>query len=357
MPRSQLAVLLRYEGVIEMHTLSILEPGKLVMEDLPRPQLTEGHAIVKMDMCGICGSDVTAYRGTNPTMKYPIHGLGHEGVGTIVEIGENEKGLKVGDRVALEPYVPCNRCHMCAVGRFNNCADIRVCGVHKDGMMTEYFSHPVQLIYKLPDELDFERAALVEPLTIGLHGATRARVSRGEHVVIFGAGTIGLMASFACRSYGAVPILVDMVQERLDFAKNELGTPYVFNSARDGDLVKYLKDATNGKLPEAMIECTGAAPVLAEMHNYVCHGARIALVGWPHGLVTVNQTRIMQKELDICPSRNSCAKFPEAIKLINGRTLPIEKLITKTIELEQVELTIKDMIEHPGDYLKVVVKI
>ena len=202
-----------------MRTLSIFEPGKLVMEDLPRPVLTEGNAIVKMEMCGICGSDVTAFSGKNPTMRYPIHGMGHEGVGVVVEVGENDQGLKVGDRVALEPYVPDFTCHMCKVGRFNNCANLHVCGVHKDGMMTEYFSHPIRLCYKLPDELDFLRAALVEPLTIGLHGATRARVTAGDKVVVFGAGTIGLMAAFACLSYGAEPFLVDVVQERLDFAR------------------------------------------------------------------------------------------------------------------------------------------
>ena len=93
------------------------------------------------------------------------------------------------------------------------------------------------------------------------------------------------------------------------------------------------------------------------MHNYVCHGARIALIGWPHGLVTVNQTRLMQKEIDVCPSRNSCGKFPEAIKLMDEGVLPIDKLITKNIKLEDTEATIKDMMENPGDYLKVIIDI
>lgn len=339
-----------------MRTLSIFAPGNLVMEDLPRPQLTPGNAIVRIEMCGICGSDVTAYSGRNPTMRYPIHGLGHEGVGVIEEIGVNDRGLKVGDRVALEPYVPDFTCHMCRIGRFNNCADLHVCGVHKDGMMTEYFSHPIRLLYKLPDELDFLRAALVEPLTIGLHGATRARVTAGDKVVVFGAGTIGLMAAFGCLSYGATPILVDMVQERLDFARDQLGMPHVFNS-RDGGVVEYLKEVTDGTMCQAMIDCTGAAPVLANMHDYVWHGGRIALVGWPHGPVTVNQTRLMQKEIDVCPCRNSCGKFPEAIRLIQADQLPIKKLITKTIRLEETESTIRDMMEHPGNYLKVVIKI
>ena len=339
-----------------MRMLSIFEPGSLQMEDAAYPRLTPGNAIVKMEMCGICGSDVTAYTGKNPTMRYPIHGLGHEGVGVIVEIGENDKGLQVGDRVALEPYVPDFTCHMCQVGRFNNCAHLNVCGVHKDGMMAEYFAHPVALLYKLPEDMPWERAALVEPLTIGMHGATRAGVTAGDRVVIFGAGTIGLMAALACMSYGATPIMVDMVQPRLDFAKNELGVPYICNS-RETDVEEFLLEVTGGKRPEAMIDCTGAKPVLENMHNYVCHGGRIALVGWPHGPVSYNQTRLMQKEIDVCPSRNSVAKFPEAIALIHKGELPVHKLLTKVISLDEVEQTIQDMMVHPGDYLKVVTKI
>jgi 2-desacetyl-2-hydroxyethyl bacteriochlorophyllide A dehydrogenase len=338
-----------------MKALTIQEPGKLIMEEIAEPVLTQGFAKVKMETCGICGSDVTAYGGKNPTMKYPIQGIGHEGIGTIIEIGENEKGLKAGDRVALEPYVPDFTCHMCKVGRYNNCVDLHVRGVHTDGMMVEYICHPIQLVHKLPEDLDLIKAACVEPLTIGLHGATRARVTEGEKVVIFGAGTIGLMAAFACISYGATPIIVDVIQPRLDFAK-EVGIPYTFNS-KDGGIVEFLLEVTGGKLPEAMIDCTGAPAILAEMHNYVCYGGRISLVGWPKGPVTINTIRCMQKEIDICPSRNSANKFPESIHLIYSGKVPVEKMITKTIELKDTENVIRDMIENPGDYLKVVVKI
>lgn len=339
-----------------MKVLSILGPRSLIMEDLPVPELTSGNAIVKMEMCGICGSDLTAYAGKNPTMKYPVHGIGHEGVGVITEIGVNDKNLKPGDRVALEPYVPDFTCHMCKAGRYNNCTDIHVCGVHKNGMMAEYFSHPISLIHKLPDSLDMTRAALVEPLTIGLHGATRVKASKGEKVVIIGAGTIGLMAAFACRSYGAVPILIDVVQERLDFAQNQLGMPHTFNS-RNGGVVPFLKALTGGKMPEAMIDCTGVPAILAEMHDYVCYGGRIALVGWPHAPVTINTIRCMQKELDIYTSRNSCGKFPEAIWIMTEAKLPVDRLITKVIDFQDCEATFIDMMEKPGEYLKVIAAI
>ncbi|MEG0962132.1 MAG: alcohol dehydrogenase catalytic domain-containing protein [Lachnospiraceae bacterium] len=338
-----------------MKVLCLPKPGKIEMNEFPVPKAGAGQAVIKMEMCGICGSDVTAYKGVNPTMKYPVNGLGHEGVGIIAEIGENDKGLKVGDRVALEPYVPCNKCHMCAVKRFNNCADIRVCGVHKDGMMAEYFEHPIQLLYQLPQDMTFEHAALVEPFTIGLHAATRARVSKGEKVVIFGAGVIGMMAAFACINYGAEPILVDIIQERLNYAK-ENGVPYIFNS-KEGSIVEYLKEVTDGKMPEGMIDCTGAPIIMENMHDYVCHGGRIALVGWPHNPVAINTVRLMQKEIDICPSRNSNAKFPEAIKLIHENKIPTDAFITKKISLNQVEDTILDMIQRPSEYLKVIVEI
>ena len=338
-----------------MKILCIQEPEKLELKEMEKPTLVPGQAGVKIELCGICGSDVTAYRGVNPPIPYPIEGLGHEGVGIIEAIGENDKGLKVGDRVALEPYVPCNQCHMCAEGRFNNCADIHVCGVHKDGMMAEYFLHPIQLLYKLPDDLSFRHGALVEPFTIGLHAATRARVKKEEHVVIFGAGVIGLMAAFASINYGATPILIDVLDERLNYAK-ELGISYVFNS-KSGKIEDYLREVTSGKLPEAMIDCTGAPVVLEQMHEYVCHGGRIALVGWPHNPVAINTVRLMQKEIDICPSRNSNGKFPEAIQLIHNNKIPAEAFITKMVHLNQVEEVILDMIEKPCDYLKVIVRV
>ena len=235
-----------------MKVVSMPQKKEIVIKDLPRPVLESGMAVVKMELCGICGSDLTAYLGTNPTNVYPIDGIGHEGVGTIEEIGDNDRGLKAGDRVALEPYVPCNDCHMCRVKRYNTCENLRVCGVHKDGMMAEYFLHPISLLHKLPETLDFYKASLVEPLTIGLHALTRSKVKEGEFCVIFGAGTIGLLASFGCMGYGATPILVDVLQKRLDRAR-ELGIKNTFNSTAGKKIEDYLPEVCGGALPDMML--------------------------------------------------------------------------------------------------------
>ncbi len=338
-----------------MKVLCVEKPKSILIKDIDKPTLIDNHAIIKMKSCGICGSDITAYLGSNPTMTYPMIGLGHEGCGIVEDIGENDKGIKIGDKVVLEPYVSCGQCHMCKEGRYNNCVDIRVCGVHKSGMMSEYFLHPINFIHKIPDSIDFARATTIEPLAIALHGTSRAKVKSSDYCVIFGAGIIGLYCAFACLEKGATPILIDVLDKRLDRAKS-LGIEYVFNSS-NGDIVEYLKKVTNDKLPEAMIDCSGNHSVLQQMHNYVCHGATIALVGWAHDCVSINTIMLTRKEIDVCPSRNSSNKFEQSIKMIEEMKLPFDKTITKVINLDDVQSVIEDMIDNPSDYMKVVVSI
>lgn len=336
-----------------MKMLQMLQPKDLQICDVETPQLEAGKALVKIHYCGICGSDLTAYTGKNPTVRYPINAIGHEGVGVILEIGKNDRGLRKGDLVALEPYIPCLKCHSCAEERYNNCVDIRVAGVHTGGVMAETVSFPIHLLHKLPEHMDMLKAALIEPLTIGLHAAARAKVKKGEHCVIIGAGPIGILAALGVKAKGAFPILVDIVEERLQLVR-DCGIK-TCNSAKT-DVFAYLKELT-GTLPSAMLECTGAAPILKTMHDYVRHGGRIALVGWPKGEVIVNTVRCIQKELDIYPSRNSNKQFPQAIEMIANGHIPCEKLITKVIGIDEVQETILDMIAHPENYMKVVVKL
>lgn len=337
-----------------MRILEMPAPKQIVLRDVPQMENRPGCAKIRMEYCGICGSDLTAYKGENPTVKYPVAGIGHEGVGVIEEVGDNPKGLRPGDRVVMEPYIPCRKCHMCAVERFNNCTDIRVSGVHTRGMMSETVIFPTHLLHRVPDGLDPLDAALTEPLTIGLHAASRIGVAEGEYCVITGAGPIGLLAALGVKSRGAKPILVDVVEDRLRFAQ-ECGITHTFNSGK-GDISVRLKEIA-GDMPSAMLDCTGSPVVLATMHDYVRHGGRIALVGWPKGPVTVNTVRCIQKELDIHPSRNSNKQFPAALSLIASGAVPTRKIITKVIEMKETEAVMLDMMAHPGNYMKVVVKL
>lgn len=335
-----------------MKIINIPQPMKIEVADMPRPELKDGYAVVKIEYCGICGGDPNAFKGGNPTVRYPIVGLGHEGVGYIEEIGENDRGLKVGDKVTLEPYIPCHHCPQCAKGHFNNCEHIHVCGVHTTGMMCEHFRHPLELIHKVADDLPLQEAVLVEPFTIGLHAATRVGVEKGDVCLVFGAGVIGLMSAFAIRHYGAEPVIVDVVQERLDAAK-EMG--FAVCNSKTQDLQAYMQKRTDGHMADVIIECTGSPFVLKDLHLYCAYGARVALVGWPKKPVELNTIKCMQREVTIYTSRNSNRKFPEAIELIQNHFLPAEKIVTNVIRPEQVEETMNDILEHPQNYLKVIV--
>ena len=330
----------------------------MAVSDVKLPELHPGSVMVKMKACGICGSDLTAYQGTNKTVRYPVHGIGHEGVGVVEDMGnldEKKADFAVGDRVVLEPYIPCGECHSCKKGHYNNCLNLKVAGVHTDGMMAEFCSYPADRVYRLPDSVNDYRAALIEPLSIALHGIDRAGVKAGEYCLITGAGPIGLLAAFGVLSRGGIPILTDILEKRLAFAK-EKGIPHVFHN-KNGGLKDYLTEVTGGKLPECMVECTGSEWILKNMHEYVCHGGNIALVGWAKEPVSVNTIRCMQKELNLFPSRNSSGNFPEAIQLICEGRIPVDDMTTRIIPMEEVEAVIRDMINRPQDYLKVVVDI
>lgn len=337
-----------------MKSVNLYNPKELKIEEEKEPALEEGTAIVKIEYCGICGSDLSAYQGLNPTVRYPIIGLGHEGVGYVSQIGENEQGLKAGDKVALEPYIPCLKCHRCEKEEFNNCCDIHVAGVHTDGMMKNYVKHPLRLLHKIPDELTLEEAVLTEPFTIGLHGATRAGVKSGDVCLVFGAGMIGLMAAFAAKNYGGTPIVVDVLQKRLDAAK-EMG--FEVCNSNEENLLQYLTERTEGRLADVVIDCTGSPYVIKNLHLYVAYGARVTLVGWPHEPVELNTVKLTQREVTVYTSRNSNKKFPEALRLVQKHFLPADKLISEITDVDDIEITLKKIIADPSNYLKVVVSM
>ncbi len=211
-----------------MKAINLSEPWKIAVKELEKPVPKEGEALIRVISAGICGSDIGAFRGTNNLVSYPRI-IGHELAGIIEQVPEdNPKGFKVGDKVIVDPYLYCGHCYPCSIGRTNCCTSLHVLGVHVDGGMAEYFCHPADMLVKMPEDMTWTDAAMAEPLTISLHGIHRGGLKAGEYCVIIGAGPIGLLAGMIAQAYGAHAIMLDLVQERLDFAKG-LGIEYVIN--------------------------------------------------------------------------------------------------------------------------------
>ncbi|MGC8972141.1 MAG: zinc-dependent alcohol dehydrogenase [bacterium] len=337
-----------------MKAVYLESPKNAFIKEIGEPLCPEGYVKIKVRFVGICGSDVSAYKGTSPMCIYPRI-IGHEIVGEIVEINDRTTNLKIRDRVILEPYVCCGRCYPCLNGRTNSCENLKVLGVHIDGGMTEYISHPAYLIHRLPDSLSFEEAVMAEPLSIALHSIHRLRLKPGEHIVIFGAGQIGNLAAQASLFFGAIPILIDILYERLNIAKN-LGIENVLNP-RTEDIIERIKWITNNRMAECVIEATGSSFGIRTALDVVSFTGRIALVGWPNQEITLPTALITRKELDVYGSRNSVGEFPLALEMIEKKRINVKALISKVVSLEEIPEYLHVLAEEPSKFLKVLGKV
>ena len=329
-----------------MYAIKYDGPRKVQCVEIDKPQ-----ALIKVRSAGICGSDIGAFRGTNGLVTYPRI-IGHEVAGEILSIPEhNKKGLKAGDHVIVDPYLYCGSCYPCSIGRTNCCTDLKVLGVHAEGGMSEYFVHPADMLWKLPKDMPWELAPIAEPLTIALHGIHRGGLKAGEHVAIIGAGPIGILAAMAAIAYGAHPIMIDLVDERLEAAR-KLGVRYTVNSGREDTAAK-VSEYTGGRMAELVMECSGANPAVRSALDLVSNAGRITLTGWPKKETPLPTDVITKKEVDIRGARTSANEFEEAIDLIHTGKVDARKILTKVVTIKEAPGTIIDIEKNPGDYMKV----
>ena len=334
-----------------MKAIKIEKPWEVTMAQIEQRPPREGEALLKIHAAGICGSDIGAFRGSNGLVTYPRI-IGHELAGEVLSIpADNPKGIRVGDHVVVDPYLYCGHCYPCSLGRTNCCTDLKVLGVHVDGGMAETFAHPANMLVKVPDDMPWELIPLAEPLTIALHGLHRLQLKAGEHVAINGAGPIGLLAAMTALHYGAEPILIDLVEERLAFART-LGVKYTVNLKMD-NLVEKVLSYTDGRLCECVMEASGANAAIRSTLDIVCNAGRIILTGWPKQETSLPTDVITKKELDIRGARTSAGEFDEAVDLIYTGKVDIRRILTKTVTVDEAPDVIRDIEKNPGNYLKV----
>ena len=327
------------------------KPNNVVVKEVPYPEKSDNDVLIQVESMGICGSDIGAYRGTNPLVTYPRI-LGHDIVGRVIASGIGmSDGVRVGERVIVDPYVFCGQCYPCSIGRTNCCESLKVIGVHIDGGMQEVIRHPAHLLTKVPDNLPIHQLPLAEPLTIALHALHRTTLKSGEHIVIIGAGAIGLMAALAAVQYGAIPILVDILEQRLEYAKS-LGIEHIVNPHKEDD-IKRIKEITSGRMAEVVMEASGANISIKNTLHYASFAGRIALTGWPKTETPLPTNLITFKELNIYGSRTSKGEFEEALDMLATNKINASHIITKCIKFEEIPSFISDLSDHPENYLKI----
>lgn len=334
-----------------MRAVMINAPHDVALKEVPPPEKNPGEVMIQVRGMGICGSDIAAYKGISPLVTYPRI-IGHEIAGEIVEVPQGETTLMPGDRVVIEPYVYCGKCYPCMNQRTNCCENLKVRGVHVDGAMAEFCSHPSHLVHKVPDGVSWKRLAMVEPLTISVHAVKRVRLAEGEHLAVTGAGPIGLLAAQYALVIGAVPIVIDPIDERLALART-LGIPFGINPVGE-NAVDRIREITGGRMAEAVLEASGSDAAIRSSIAYVAYAGRIALVGWPKGDVSLTTAMFTKKELDVMGSRNSSHAFAESIDLVASDKIDVASLVTRTVSFEEAPAAVREIAAYPEKFMKVV---
>lgn len=346
-----------------MKAAVIPAPHTVEIREIDRPTPDPGQALLQVEAAGVCGSDLHAYEGTQPFFQYPQVG-GHEVVGTVIELIPHEqepphiparrqpRPPTVGDRVVLDPSMPCGTCYPCRTGRYNCCENMRVLGVHAPGAFAEYMAAPVECLHGISEEISADAAVMVEPLSIGVQSSTRARVTVEDTVLVIGAGTIGLCVLQVCNARGARVAVSDLSEGRLELAR-ELGAVAAVNPG-GADLREALAEDFGPSGPSVVIEAVGRPATVRQALDVVAASGRVVMLGLCTEEICIEGALMVRKELDFLGSRLHGGTLPQAVTLVEEGEVQPEKLVTHHMSLDDLQEAFELMIEQPDTTLKVI---
>lgn len=333
-----------------MKAVALIGPGQVQIVDVPEPKRQSGDLLLQVHYVGLCGTDLNSYRGKNPLMTYP-RVIGHEIAATVIE-GTAE--VPAGTRVVVSPYTSCGRCAACRRGRVNACQFNQTFGVQRDGAMTERLAVPAGKVY--PSTLSLKELCLVEPLTVGMHAVSRARVTAQDIVAVYGCGGVGLGAIAGSAFRGAQTIAIDLDDEKLATAK-AAGAKYLIHSRRES-VHERLQEITDGSGPDVVIEAIGLPETFRSAVEEVGFTGRVVYIGYAKEPVTYETRLFVQKELDIMGSRNALPQdFLEIMSLLETGTFPVDRAVSAIVPLQGAPAALSEWSNDPASYTKIIVAI
>ena len=338
-----------------MKVIQVNKPGELGIIDKPAPtDPAADEAIVRIKAAGICGSDVHIFHGKNPFAIYPRI-LGHEAAGEVVQIGEAVTNVKVGDHVVVDNVFSCGKCYACRIGRPNVCIDVKVLGVHVDGVFSELIKLPADHLYPVPVEVPWEMAATMEPYAIAAEAVDRGQVGAGDTVLICGAGPIGLVILQACKNLGARVLIMDIVDSRLQAAQ-AMGADAVVNT-KTSDLEAAVMAFTGGEGINVAMEATGVISILELIiAKLMSPAGRVVVLGFPVEPAKIAPADIMKRELDIKGSRLNNRKFAEVVRWFAEKKVDPTGLVSHVLPYTDVEKGMELFANHPEEVCKILIK-
>jgi 2-desacetyl-2-hydroxyethyl bacteriochlorophyllide A dehydrogenase len=312
-----------------------------------------GQAQIRVSHCGICGTDLHIFHGNMDHRVTLPQIIGHEMSGTIEAVGSGVSGWTAGDRVTVRPLDHCGSCPACKAGHSHICMNLKFIGIDSPGAMQEVWTVPAHTLHRLPANLDFEQAALIEPLSVACHDVRMGEVKAGEFVVVLGAGPIGLLIGLVARAAGADVLLSDVNPFRVKLA-NDLGLSTVDPATTD--VVSLVNERTNGAGADCVFEVAGARATTELMTKLARTRGRIVIVAIHPQPVPVDLFRFFWRELKLVGARVYEAQdFDRAIELAASGTLPLNRVITKTVPIDSLATALREM-ESGGEVMKILVR-
>jgi D-xylulose reductase len=338
-----------------MEALVLERKGELSLREIDLPLEIGPHDVkIAIHTVGICGSDVHYYEygAIGPfVVKAPMV-LGHEAAGTVVEVGAGVKHLKPGDRVCMEPGIPDPNSRAARLGIYNLDPAVRFWAtppVH--GCLTPYVVHPAAYTFKLPPNVSFAEGAMVEPLAVGMHASVKAKIKPGDLAVVMGAGPIGTVTALAALAGGCSQVVItDVQQPKLDLAAG-LGPIRPVNVAKE-NLRQVIDELTDGWGADLVFEATGAPAAIQKVHQPLCPGGRIVLVGMPIGSVAIDIVALQAKEAEVETVFRYAHVYPRALALMGSGKINLKPLISRTFELQEGIAAFNFALKMPPDCVK-----
>jgi L-iditol 2-dehydrogenase len=321
-----------------MKSLLLSAYNQLEISEMPVPAVGAGDVLVRVEACGICGSDVHGYDGSSGRRIPPIV-MGHEAAGTVAAVGAGVEGYSAGDRVTFDSTVYCGECAFCKRGEMNLCDNRQVIGVscgdyRRHGAFAEYVVVPQRILYHLPEGISFAEAAMLEAASVALHGVRLSGAAGGETALVIGAGMIGLLTLQAARAAGCARVLIaDVDETRLNMAK-QVGADEVLH-ASGADLLAQVMKLTERRGVDLVFEAVGRNETVAGAVDCTRKGGTATLIGNIQPEVTLPLQKVVTRQLRLQGSCASSGEYPQAIELIASGKINVKPLITAIAPLEE----------------------
>lgn len=321
-----------------MKALVLEEYNKLVYRDMPDPQINDDEVLIEVKACGICGSDVHGMDGSSGRRHPPLI-MGHEASGVIVDRGSAVRGFERGERVTFDSTIYCGCCYYCRQGLINLCDNRRVLGVsppeyRQHGAFAQFVAVPEHILYRLPDNLSFVQAAMVEPVSIAFHAVALTPISLGDSAVVIGSGMVGIFVIQALRAAGCGQVIaVDLEQSKVELAM-ELGADIGLRADKV-EVAEEVQKLTDGKGANIAVEVVGNTAAVNAAIGSLRKGGALTIVGNLAATVDFPLQEVVTRQISVAGSCSSCGEYPACLDMIARGIINVDALVSKVAPLAE----------------------